>query len=105
MKYRPNYLGTFTTLDDARAFVDQYVAWYNGNHKHSGIAFFSPNDVHDGSWCVRWQVRNLVQQAYYEAHPERFRHQLYTPAPATIVGINSPPVDDTKISAERLHAA
>ena len=105
MKYRPNYPGTFNTLDDARAFVDQYVAWYNGNHKHSGIALFSPNDVHDGSWRELWQARDNAQQAYFQAHPERFRNRPSTPAPANIVGINLPPVDDTTIGTERLHAA
>ena len=105
MKYRPNYPGTFETIDEARAFIDQYVPWYNGQHKHSGIALFSPNEVHDGSWRTRWQTRHLAQQAYYEAHPERFRDRPRTPAPANIVGINLPKLDDALISDERLHAA
>ncbi len=50
MKYRPNYPGTFATLEDARAYMNWYVPWYNANHKHSGIALFSPDQVHDGSW-------------------------------------------------------
>ncbi|QAY62867.1 transposase [Xylanimonas allomyrinae] len=43
MKYRPNYPGAFDSLDQARAHVDAYVPWYNANHKHSGIALFSPD--------------------------------------------------------------
>jgi putative transposase len=95
MKYRPNYSKSFTTLHEAQAFFDQYVAWDNGDHKHCGIALFSPNDVHDGSWRTCWQARDNAQQAYFQAHPERFRQRPYTPAAATIVGINVPPVDDT----------
>ena len=90
MKYRPGYPGTFETLEEARAHLDEYVAWYNGNHKHSGIALFSPNEVHDGSWREAWQRRDAVQQAYYDAHPERFRNRPRTPAPAGLVGINQP---------------
>ncbi|WP_182355240.1 DDE-type integrase/transposase/recombinase, partial [Flaviflexus huanghaiensis] len=57
MKYRPNYPGVFTTLEEARAYVDWYVPWYNQNHKHSGIALFSPDEVHDGTWREAWARR------------------------------------------------
>lgn len=82
MKYRPTYPGIFATLDDARAHVDAYVPWYNGNHKHSGIALFSPDEVHDGSWRALWEQRSSTQRRYYESHPERFRLQPTAPAPA-----------------------
>ena len=106
MKYRPSYPGTFDTLDHARTFIDSYVPWYNENHKHSGIALFSPNEVHDGTWRHAWKRRDMVQQAYYEKHPERFRRPPTTPAPATIVGINlPPPAENAQTDTERLHAA
>jgi len=34
--------------------------------------------------------RDAVQQAYYDAHPERFRNRPRTPVPAGLVGINQP---------------
>ena len=104
MKYRPNYPGTFETIDEARTYVDWYVPWYNENHKHSGIALFSPNEVHDGTWRTLWQQRDQTQQAYYGAHPERFRQRPRTPAPASLVGINHPK-EDTQTDTERLQAA
>jgi putative transposase len=104
MKYRPNYPGTFDTIEQARAFMAWYVPWYNQNHKHSGIALFSPDEVHDGTWQNLWQQRDAAQQAYYTAHPERFRHPPRTPMPAGIVGINlSKP--DSASQTERLQAA
>lgn len=90
MKYRPGYPGTFTTIEQARGYMDWYVPWYNGNHKHSGIALFSPDEVHDGTWRQAWQQRDQALQAYYAKHPERFRRAPRTPAPAGIVGINLP---------------
>ena len=90
MKYRPNYPGTFESLEQARAYLDWYVAWYNAQHKHSGIALFSPDEVHDGSWSNAWQRRDHAMQAYYQAHPQRFRNRPTTPAPAGTVGINLP---------------
>lgn len=105
MKYRPNYPGTFETLHDARAFMGQYVPWYNQNHKHSGIALFSPNEVHDGSWRDLWARRSQTQQTYYHQHPERFHARPTTPAPAGYVGINLSPQRIAQLEAERLQAA
>jgi putative transposase len=100
MKYRPNYPGTFEDLDAARDHMASYVPWYNAEHKHSGIALFSPDEVHDGTWRQRWTQRDRIQQTYYDAHPERFRSQPRTPTPAGTVGINL-----SKNDPERLQAA
>jgi putative transposase len=105
MKYRPNYPGTFPDLDHARTHLATYVPWYNGQHKHSGIALFTPNQVHNGTWRHHWDQRDQAQQTYYTAHPERFRHRPRTPTPAGTVGINLPKHDDTKVDSQRLHAA
>jgi transposase InsO family protein len=91
MKYRPNYPGIFESLDEARAHLNNYVPWYNTSHKHSGIALFSPQQAHDGSWHEAHHKRDLVQQRYYLTHPERYRAQPRTPVPAGIVGINHHP--------------
>lgn len=101
MKYRPNYPGTFTDLDAARAWVNSYVSWYNQHHRHSGIALFTPVEVHDGTWVQQWQQRDRAQQAYYDAHPERFRNRPQTNSPSPVVGINLP----TESEPDRLHAA
>lgn len=90
MKYRPGYPKVFTDLAAARAYLAGYVRWYNTQHKHSGIALFSPSEVHDGSWKTLWAQRDHALQRYYAAHPERFRSRPVTPSPAGYVGINLP---------------
>ncbi len=90
MKYRANYPGTLETIEQARDYMNKYVPWYNTSHKHSGIALFSPDDVHDGTWPTLWKQRDHTQQTYYRAHPERFHRRPQTPSPAGIVGINLP---------------
>lgn len=90
MKYRPGYPRIFKDLDTARAYLGDYVPWYNTEHKHSGIALFSPAEVHDGSWKHIWNTRNQALQHYYEQYPHRFRRQPTTPAPQNHVGINLP---------------
>jgi putative transposase len=101
MKYRPNYPSTFADIDIARAWVGAYVPWYNQQHRHSGVALFTPSEVHDGSWAARWRQRDDTYQAYYDAHPERFSNRPKTPSPKPIVGINLP----TENEPDRLHAA
>lgn len=101
MKYRPNYPGTFTAVDAARAWVGSYVPCYNQQHRHSGIALFTPSEVHSRTWVQSWQQRDQAQQAYYDTHPERFRSRPHTPAPSPIVGINL----THKTKPDRLHAA
>ncbi|MCQ9389960.1 IS3 family transposase [Brevibacterium sp. 50QC2O2] len=88
MKYRPGYPRIFETLQDAREYIDDYVVWYNTEHKHSGIALFSPSEIADGVWEEKWTIRDRALQDYYEQHPERFRCRPVTPSPADTVGIN-----------------
>jgi putative transposase len=101
MKYRPNYPGTFNDLQAARNWVSTYVSWYNTHHCHSGIALFTPDQVHNGTWNQQWARRDHVLQAYYNTHPERFRARPHTKSPSPIVGINLPAENDPN----RLHAA
>jgi len=101
MKYRPNYPGTFEDINAARTWVASYVPWYNQQHRHSGIALFTPAQVHSGAWAQSWQQRDRTHQAYYDAHPERFRRRPRTAAPSPIVGINIP----AKTEPDRLQAA
>lgn len=88
MKYRPGYPRVFKALEGAREYLAGYVRWYNTEHKHSGIALFSPAQVGDGSWRQVWQVRDQALQRYYEQYPERFAQRPVTPSPAEKVGIN-----------------
>lgn len=99
MKYRPGYPKVFADLEAARAYIADYVPWYNHQHKHSGIALFSPAQVHDGTWTQTWQTRDTALQRYFHAHPERFHTPPRTPAPADTVGINLPDKEPEKQAA------
>ena len=99
MKYRPGYPKVFTDLDTARHYIAGYVSWYNEQHKHSGIALFSPEQVHDGTWTHAWERRDRALQRYFTEHPERFRARPRTPAPATTVGTNLPDQQPQKQAA------
>jgi putative transposase len=72
LKYRPGYPDRFGSIEDARAFCQGFFAWYNGEHRHSGIGLLTPETVHQGKAELATSHRQLVLAAAFDAHPERF---------------------------------
>jgi len=101
LKYRPQFPERFESIEHARAHLRGFFAWYNDEHRHSGIGFMTPAAVHFGRAQALYQQRTAVLQAAYAAHPQRFKGRLPTPpALPQIVGINLP----TTHSAETVNA-
>jgi transposase InsO family protein len=73
LKYRPAYpVNGFTDLDDARAWVLQFVRWYNSEHRHSRLRFVTPEQRHTGAdVAVLAQRQALYEQAKAD-RPERW---------------------------------
>ncbi len=72
LKYRPDFPRQFGSLEDARGFCQRFFDWYNNAHRHSGIGFHTPADIHYGRALQRRATRAQVLAAAYAAHPERF---------------------------------
>ena len=72
LKYRPGFPDRFGSIEDARAFCVDFFSWYNTEHRHSGIAMFTPADVHFDRATARHVARGTVLADAYAAHPERF---------------------------------
>ena len=91
LKYRPEFPDRFGSIEDARAFCGGFFAWYNTEHRHSGIALFTPADVHYGRASELLEVRAGVLAGAYATHPERFVKGLPLPRQVpTEVWINPP---------------
>ena len=91
MKYRPGFPARFGSIQDARAFCQQFFGWYNREHRHAGIAMMTPQAVHHGHAVQLHQARAEVLAAAYAAHPQRFMHKPPAPKPLpTAVWINPP---------------
>jgi putative transposase len=91
LKYHSSFPGKFVGVDDAVSFCREFFAWYNDEHRHSGIAHLTPNDVHNGRADEQLAARHEVMMGAWRAHPERFvrgqpRRQVLAPA----VYINPP---------------
>ncbi|WP_460001156.1 IS3 family transposase [Paradesulfitobacterium aromaticivorans] len=75
-KYRPSYpIGGFATINDARAWVKEFVHWYNYNHHHSGIKFLTPHQRHSGQGEEILKKRHQLYEAAKARHPERWTRQ------------------------------
>lgn len=104
LKYRPDFPGTFTSIEDARRFCDTFFSWYNHDHRHSGIGFHTPFDVHHGRAEAVREARAVVLTGAYAAHPERFvRHPPKPPALPEPAWINQPPEPDDGPSPAPTH--
>jgi putative transposase len=72
-KYRPEYPGEgFATLDEARAWVLRFVAWYNTEHRHSGLNFVTPEQRHTAQAQDIMKQRIAVYEAARARHPQRW---------------------------------
>jgi putative transposase len=95
MKYRPDFPDRFGSDEHARAHCRDFFPWYNTEHHHSGIGFFTPHDVHYGLAEAKRAQRFAVLEAAYWAHPERFPHGLPALPPLPhAVWINKPTIGE-----------
>ncbi len=91
LKYRPDFPERFGAIQDARAHGHAFFAWYNTEHRHTGLGLLTPHDVHFGFAEQRVAARAAVLTTAYAAHPERFPAGRPTPTAApTEVWINPP---------------
>ena len=86
MKYVPEYpRDGFVCLDAARTWVAAFVAWYNHEHKHSGIGFVAPADRHAGRDVELLAARRAVYARAQRRNPERWsRHTRPWSRPETV---------------------
>jgi len=91
LKYCPQFPARFGSIQDGRAFGQEFFRWYNQEHRHSGLGFLTPAVVHFGQAATVRDRRQHVLAAAYAAHPERFVKGRPQPADLpTAVWINPP---------------
>jgi putative transposase len=91
LKYRPDFPASFGCLQDARAHCQLFFHWYNNDHRHSGIAYMTPADVHYGRTQDIVATRSQTLDAAFAANPARFKGKRPAPKlPPEAVWINPP---------------
>ncbi|MGV8147211.1 MAG: IS3 family transposase [Alkaliphilus sp.] len=76
LKYAPIFPEKgFSSLENSRKWVHEFVKWYNDEHFHSGLKFVTPNQRHSGEADAIMEARIEVYEAARRRHPERWsRH-------------------------------
>ena len=101
LKYRPEFPQRFGSLQDARAFCRPFFHWYNTEHRHGGIAYMTPEDVHYGRASQIRDTRSGALDAAFAAHPKRFKGKR--PVPQSLpeaVWINPPVTNENSDQEE-----
>jgi putative transposase len=93
LKYCPAFPDRFGSLQDARAFCEQFFTYYNHQHRHSGIGLHTPASVHHGTATEIQGLRADVLTAAHARHPHRFRRPPQPPPLPDMVWINRPALE------------
>lgn len=89
-KYEPAYPEVFASLAEARRWAAEFIDWYNAEHRHSGIAWHTPQSVFNGSWIDVQHARQATLDAAWQTNPQRFRKRPTSPRLPIEVWINDP---------------
>jgi putative transposase len=90
-KYHHRMDKKFGCVEHARQSARLFYDWYNYEHKHSGIAYLTPANVHEGVAQKILDLRHQVRLQALQRHPERFVRGKITPVQApSAVWINPP---------------
>jgi transposase InsO family protein len=72
-KYCPLYpCKPFEGVDEALAWIKDFVSWYNNQHLHSGIKFVTPSSRHNGDDKTILAQRKIVYETAKAQKPERW---------------------------------
>ena len=73
LKYRPQWPSRgFTSLDEARLWVDRFVRWYNTEHRHSALNYVTPQQRHTGEADQILAQRKQIIEAAKAENPRRW---------------------------------
>lgn len=90
LKYDLDYPVVFDDHTHAHAWIHAWTERYNTTHHHCGLAGFTPDSVHDGTWHHHAAQRQAVLNAHHQTHPGRYRHAPTIHTPTGTVWINKP---------------
>jgi putative transposase len=73
LKYCPSWPSQgFESLETARIWVNEFMSWYNSDHKHSALKFVTPEQRHRGEDIAILAKREEVYKAAKAANPSRW---------------------------------
>jgi len=89
LKHGPAYPSApFAGITAAEHWVSRFVAWYNGEHRHSAIRFVTPDERHFGLEQRVLSRRQSVYERARRAKPERWSRSSRNWTPIDSVVLN-----------------
>lgn len=93
LKYCPAFPARFGSIEDARSFCADFFAYYNHDHRHSGIGLHTAASVHYGTAKEIRAQRAKTLDAAFAANPHRFCGRRPSPPKLPAVAwINNPTI-------------
>ena len=95
LKYCPKFPAHFGSIEDARAFCQNFFGYYNKEHHHSGIGLVTPEQLHYGfADGIYFQRAETLEKAFLK-NPKRFKGKKpLPPALPEAAWINKPKQDE-----------
>ncbi|WP_332762399.1 IS3 family transposase [Pseudarthrobacter sp.] len=90
MKYDLDYPQHFRSLEHAREWTTGFIHAYNTEHRHSGIGYYTPESVHEGTWPLCQKRRQAALDAAWAAYPHRHHQRPRAHKVHTESWINNP---------------
>jgi putative transposase len=89
LKYCPQWPENgFASLEEARCWVRDFIAWYNHEHRHSRIRFVTPAQRHQGEDQRLLAKRHALYEAAKARNPARWSGKTRNWAPVGAVDLN-----------------
>jgi putative transposase len=89
LKHTPAYPRLpFADLASAQRWVTRFVDWYNGEHRHSGIRYVTPDERHRGAEHDVLARRHELYERARNANPERWTRTTRDWSPVQLVVLN-----------------
>ncbi|EAU67410.1 transposase [Stigmatella aurantiaca DW4/3-1] len=83
LKQHPAYPAQrFASIESASTWMEGFVAWYNGQHLHSGLQFVTPNARHFGQEHEILARRRWLYERARLLHPARWSTHIRNWSPA-----------------------
>jgi len=106
LKYRPQYPDRpFEGLQEAKAWIQGFVRWYNTEHRHSGIQFVTPVSRHTGEAQQILLKRKEVYEQAKKRNPSRWSGTTRNWEPIVEVRLNPSTGKHNREAAEQKRSA
>ena len=94
MKTSIKYPGHFKNIFEARMWMADFIHWYTTRHRHSGIEYFTPEQMRTGKYKKLVEIRNATMINAYNRNPSRWSSKVKQWSPQLTVYLN--PSEKTK---------